>query len=207
MNDATARELLEAESDRLQEVRRGLRGEHLDEEAEAESLDVLSSMDQHQADVGTEVFEREKDYSILARVDIDLRDVADALARLDAGTYGVCETCHSPIAGERLEAVPATRFCVEHEAMWEGDRLTLSVPAGSYPDEARSAERRAVQEAGRHLEFLPEDDEVVPRLDLGPEETALHLTDPGRSDAERLAPEQVEAFEARVGEWTEREGT
>lgn len=206
MEEEVARRLLHAEHDRLSEVRRGLRAEHLDRETETESLDVLSPLDQHQADVGTEVFEREKDFSILARVDIDLRDVADAMARLDAGTYGTCQTCGAAIAADRLDAVPATRFCAEHEAMWEGDRLTLSVPAGEYPDgDARSAERIAVKEAGRHLEFLPEDDEIVAKLELGPEEAALHLTDPSRPDSEALGPEQVEALEERQAEWAEEE--
>ena len=39
-------------------------------------------------------------------------DVADALARIDAGTYGVCGRCRTPIPVERLELRPAGRFCV-----------------------------------------------------------------------------------------------
>lgn len=43
-----------------------------------------------------------------------LSDVEHALAKLDAGTYGTCETCGQPISEPRLEAMPATRWCVEH---------------------------------------------------------------------------------------------
>jgi RNA polymerase-binding transcription factor DksA len=43
-----------------------------------------------------------------------LRDEIDAaLARLDAGTYGECETCGSAIAAARLEALPWTTHCVQ----------------------------------------------------------------------------------------------
>lgn len=43
-----------------------------------------------------------------------LDDVERALERLDAGTYGLCEACHQPIGDDRLEAMPATRWCREH---------------------------------------------------------------------------------------------
>jgi len=41
-----------------------------------------------------------------------LDEVDDALARLAARTYGVCEACGGPIAAERLDALPVTRRCV-----------------------------------------------------------------------------------------------
>lgn len=43
-----------------------------------------------------------------------LNEVERALAKLDDGTYGTCEVCGQPIAEPRLEAMPATRYCVEH---------------------------------------------------------------------------------------------
>lgn len=39
-------------------------------------------------------------------------EVDAALARLDAGTYGICESCLAPIPGERLAAIPHARLCV-----------------------------------------------------------------------------------------------
>ena len=42
-----------------------------------------------------------------------LRDVDDALARMDAGTYGLCKTCHDPIEAERLLADPLLQFCLD----------------------------------------------------------------------------------------------
>ncbi len=41
-----------------------------------------------------------------------LREVDDALAKFDAGTYGKCETCGEQIAETRLEAIPSARFCM-----------------------------------------------------------------------------------------------
>ena len=42
----------------------------------------------------------------------EMVDIEAAIARLDAGTYGSCETCHHPIAAERLEAIPHARYCI-----------------------------------------------------------------------------------------------
>jgi RNA polymerase-binding transcription factor DksA len=39
-------------------------------------------------------------------------ELTDAVRRLDAGTYGVCEACGAAIPDERLEARPAARTCV-----------------------------------------------------------------------------------------------
>ncbi len=41
-----------------------------------------------------------------------LREIEDALAKFDTGTYGLCESCGSQIAEARLEAMPAARLCI-----------------------------------------------------------------------------------------------
>lgn len=43
-----------------------------------------------------------------------LNEVERALRKLDDGTYGTCEVCGERIADARLEAMPATRYCVQH---------------------------------------------------------------------------------------------
>jgi RNA polymerase-binding transcription factor DksA len=45
----------------------------------------------------------------------DLQDVERALAMLDKGTYGICERCGQPISADRLDAYPASRFCLEDQ--------------------------------------------------------------------------------------------
>ncbi len=119
MSDATgnqvsqdeARSRLAEERSRLVRVRGGLDDDHMSDQTEQDSLSELSSVDQHQADMGTETFEREKDLSILEAIEAELADVEHALRRLDEGTYGTCEACGRPIDDERLEALPATRLC------------------------------------------------------------------------------------------------
>lgn len=111
------RQALENERARLESVKADS-GEFGDE-SEYASISELSHADQHQADVGTETFEREKDLSLLERVEAELADVAHALRRLDEGTYGTCEACGKPIGEERLRAMPAARFCVEDQALAE----------------------------------------------------------------------------------------
>ena len=46
----------------------------------------------------------------------ELDEIADALRRLGAGAYGVCDSCHRPISLARLRAVPAARFCLHCQA-------------------------------------------------------------------------------------------
>ena len=43
-----------------------------------------------------------------------LHEVDAALARLDEGAYGICETCHEPVEKERLLSDPLVRFCLDH---------------------------------------------------------------------------------------------
>ncbi len=116
MDAEVARQRLEEERVRLQQVRSD---QHESDESQSGSLGELSHMDQHQADVGTETFEREKDLSILENVEAELADIEHALARLNDGTYGTCEACGRPIDEARLEALPATRLCLQDQAQAE----------------------------------------------------------------------------------------
>jgi RNA polymerase-binding transcription factor DksA len=116
MDTDLARQRLADERARLDGVRSTFDDEGHTSESESDSLGELSSYDQHQADVGTETFEREKDLSILEQVEAELADVEHALRRLDDGTYGTCEVCGKAIPDERLEAMPAARLCLEHQA-------------------------------------------------------------------------------------------
>ena len=107
-----ARARLSEEQSRLGQLRDDFVADGLTSESEGESLGELSSVDQHPADVGTETFNRERDLSILERVQAELADVEHALRRLDDGTYGFCEACAAAIPFERLEAIPHARRCV-----------------------------------------------------------------------------------------------
>ena len=77
----------------------------------AASLDTNAD-DEHDPEGATIAFERSQIGSLVKQVQHHLAEVDDAIARLDAGTYGVCERCGSPIGAERLEALPAARTCI-----------------------------------------------------------------------------------------------
>lgn len=133
MDTDLARQRLADERARLDGVKSTFDDEGLNDQTESESLGELSSYDQHQADMGTETFEREKDLSILEQVEAELADVEHALRRLDDGTYGTCEVCGKAIPDERLEAMPATRLCLEHQAEAEREVRFSDVGPGRAP--------------------------------------------------------------------------
>jgi RNA polymerase-binding transcription factor DksA len=119
MDQDDVRQRLAEERDRLEAVRSGFDAEHLHDESEDESMSELSHIAQHEADVATETFEREKDFSILEQVEAELADVQRALQRIDDGRYGKCEACGAEIGEDRLEAMPAARFCITHQSQAE----------------------------------------------------------------------------------------
>jgi DnaK suppressor protein len=117
MNKAKARKRLEEERERLQGIRDDLQREQ--DESVSDTGGELSSFDQHPGDSGTETFEMEKNVSLREQVYDELREIEAAFQRLERGTYGTCQACGKPIGDERLEAMPATRFCVEDQAKAE----------------------------------------------------------------------------------------
>jgi len=79
-----------------------------------ESVSELSSYDNHPADLGTELFERQKDIALNEHSEKELQDINGALHAMEEGTYGICSVCGKDIPFERLEAVPTTDRCIEH---------------------------------------------------------------------------------------------
>ena len=82
--------------------------------SEREASGELSSYDNHPGDLGTELFEREKDVALEAHEEDQLNEIEAALSAINEGTYGVCKECGKDIPYERLEAIPSTLYCVEH---------------------------------------------------------------------------------------------
>jgi DnaK suppressor protein len=74
---------------------------------------VSGSADQHLADTATETVDREIDYTLEEHDGRLLQAIDEALARIDAGTYGICVNCGAQIPLERLEAMPWATLCIE----------------------------------------------------------------------------------------------
>lgn len=81
--------------------------------ASSQSSGELSQYDNHPADSGTAVFEREKDFALRRQVEEELRDVNDALKKMEEGTYGICEVTGRQIPLERLRAIPTAKTVLE----------------------------------------------------------------------------------------------
>jgi DnaK suppressor protein len=73
-----------------------------------------SSFDDNFADSGQVAAEQGENKVLASQLQSELDEVERALAKLDDGSYGKCETCGQPIAEPRLEAMPATRYCIDH---------------------------------------------------------------------------------------------
>lgn len=84
-----------------------------DRDSLGDSTEELSSVDNHPADVGTEVYERERDQAIDDTLDTQMDQIQNALSRIEKGTYGFCEVCGKEIPFERLQALPYTAYCID----------------------------------------------------------------------------------------------
>lgn len=102
---AALRASLEEERETLSEQLGEIRGD---------SPESGPTFDENFADSGQVAAEQGEVRVVATTLQEQLDDVEHALERLDEGTYGTCETCSQPIAEARLEAMPATRFCIEH---------------------------------------------------------------------------------------------
>ena len=76
-----------------------------------ESIDVES--DEGFADSAQATAERSSLLGMVGQLQATRKEVVDALARIEGGTYGRCENCGREIPFERLEALPSTRFCMD----------------------------------------------------------------------------------------------
>jgi len=114
MDEMQARELLGAERQRLDTIRADIDDDGLIEDGDEQEIEEQAG-GQHPADAASATEGRTRDLSLIEQIETELRDVEDALRRLDDGTYGQCVICGRPIPDERLEANPMARYDVEHD--------------------------------------------------------------------------------------------
>ena len=123
---------------------------HLRTRAESDA----SGFGMHQADAGSDAYDRDFAFGILAREHDAVNEVNDALLRIKNGTYGICEISGEPILHARLEALPFTRYTVECQAQLEKEgRHRARVPVKSLfgleddEDEGRESEESDTEQS------------------------------------------------------------
>jgi DnaK suppressor protein len=75
--------------------------------------------DNHLGDVATATFDREMASTLEDNSNHVLGEIDEALARIDAGTFGTCQACGGPIGEDRLEALPWATLCIEDKRKQE----------------------------------------------------------------------------------------
>ncbi len=75
-----------------------------------------SAFGMHQADAGSDAYDRDFALSLLSQEQDSLYEIDQALKRIETGSYGICEMSGKSIPHPRLEALPFTRYTVECQA-------------------------------------------------------------------------------------------
>jgi DnaK suppressor protein len=104
------RALLLAERDTYVQQAESLRAEAEQLAAEMEPGDI--QFDEESGEGGTMNVERERDLALSAQARAAVDEIDRALAKIDAGTYGICERCGEPIKRARLKALPYAALCI-----------------------------------------------------------------------------------------------
>jgi DnaK suppressor protein len=110
------REKLLALKDTLLDSMNGVAKDSLRSRAEGSEA---SAFGMHQADAGSDAYDRDFALSLLSQEQDSLYEIDEALKRIENGTYGLCEMSGKVIPHARLEALPFTRYTVECQAELE----------------------------------------------------------------------------------------
>jgi DnaK suppressor protein len=104
----------------LETQRENLRREITDQGGSPDADEADIDVERGFADSAHSTAERARMLSVMKALRANLRWVDRALTKMDLGTYGVCERCGSPIARERLEALPWAILCIDCKRAGEG---------------------------------------------------------------------------------------
>jgi DnaK suppressor protein len=86
-----------------------------------------SAFGMHQADAGSDAYDRDFALSLLSQEQDALYEIEEALKRIDGGTYGICEMSGKPIPHARLEAIPFARYTVECQTLIEKQKKATRI--------------------------------------------------------------------------------
>lgn len=117
----TYRQALQQLRDRVVDEISFLAGDNLNR-SQREASGDLSSYSYHMADQGTDNFDREFALNLVSSEQDVLYEIDEALQRVDAGTYGICQDCGRAIEKARLKAVPFARMCIACKSASEKGR-------------------------------------------------------------------------------------
>jgi len=110
------RELLLERRERILESVTALEKEALKSSGQDFSVD-------HMADHGSDTFEQDLSLSLVEGERKELEEIGTALERMDNGEYGVCTATGEPIGKKRLEAIPYTRYSIDHQRKIEAGEI------------------------------------------------------------------------------------
>jgi RNA polymerase-binding protein DksA len=79
----------------------------------------LSNMPIHMADLGSDNFEQEFALGLIESEEVALREIDEAIKRIDEGTFGICVNCSKKIPLARLKAKPHAKYCIECKRLEE----------------------------------------------------------------------------------------
>lgn len=118
----------------LKEIDRTVRNMKENNTAEQDkySPSELSNYDNHPAELGSELYQVEMNTALKVHEEHLLKDIKDALKRIEDDKFGTCAFCGKDIGPERLEAIPYTRLCIDCE---ENKVITPGLLANSRPNE------------------------------------------------------------------------
>lgn len=115
---------------KAEEVRRSMSAQ--------KAAQVVSRLDVP-SDEGDLSQQHHEEWIFLNRNNIDmklLREISDALRRIEHDTYGICAECEEPISAKRLDAVPWARYCVTCQ-----EAVAARIAEGEFVDEFQEADR------------------------------------------------------------------
>lgn len=119
---------LDKQKSRLLAMQRQLQRDIANKVAQtAESGDELDpnrgGVSNHMADDANDTSEQETMVALQQGAERELARVQEALAAIDAGTYGICTNCGKPISPARLDALPWATLCIDCQKLQDQGRL------------------------------------------------------------------------------------
>lgn len=97
---------------------------NMEQEALRGNSGSLSNLPQHIAEQGSDTFDQSLALDLAAADRKLIKEIEDALKRIEDGTYGICEMTGKPIKAERLEELPWARYSIDAARMLERQQMT-----------------------------------------------------------------------------------